>query len=55
MIYQVGNPVSKKMMMMMLIYQVRSVKVDDLPGRESSIQEDDDDDDDPPGTIREGR
>ena len=44
------------MMTMMLIYQVRSVKVDDLPGRESSIkEEDDDDDDDLPGTIRERR
>ena len=41
--------------MMMLIYQVRSVKVDDLPGRESSIKEDEDDDDDLPGAIREGR
>ena len=27
------------MMMMMMIYQIRSVKVDDLPGRESSIKE----------------
>ena len=42
-------------MMMIMIYQIRSVKVDDLPGRESSIKDDDDDDDaDLPGTIREG-